>query len=173
MLTLDCSSTVHLAICVYGSLSHVGGFSGSVESLDWVPRKYLGFILISSWYGEWNRVIPPFKCQSCIYQGLWFNIKMPSYQYRKSHCGDEMVVRLSYLHNGVSYTGKMTSLYWIRTLNSAITVPADVLKPDGARPPAVTVLTTKMCFQPCFFRYHDFRSPLIHQMTSFKIVNGI
>ena len=44
--------------------------------------------------------------------GPWFNIKMTSYQYRKSHCGDKAVVRSSYLHNGVSYTGKMTSLYW-------------------------------------------------------------
>ena len=45
--------------------------------------------------------------------GPWFNIKMPSYQYRKSHCGDKTVVRSSYLHNGISYTGKMSSLYWI------------------------------------------------------------
>ena len=45
--------------------------------------------------------------------GLWFNIKMLSYQYRKSHCGDKTVVRSSYLHNGISYTGKMSSLYWI------------------------------------------------------------
>ena len=36
----------------------------------------------------------------------WFNIKMPSYQYRKSHCGDKTVRRPSYLHNGISYTGK-------------------------------------------------------------------
>ena len=43
-----------------------------------------------------------------------FNIKMSSYQYRKSHCGDKTVVRTSYLHNGVSYSGKMSSLYWIR-----------------------------------------------------------
>ena len=46
--------------------------------------------------------------------GPRFNIKMSSYQYRKSHCGDKTVVRSSYLHNGISYTGKMTSLYWIR-----------------------------------------------------------
>ena len=46
--------------------------------------------------------------------GPWFNIKMSSYQYRKSHCGDKTVVRSSYLHNGISYTGKMASLYWIR-----------------------------------------------------------
>ena len=41
---------------------------------------------------------------------------MSSYQYRKSHCGDKTVVRSFYLQNGISYTGKMTSLYWIRAL---------------------------------------------------------
>ena len=46
--------------------------------------------------------------------GGWFNIKMLSYQYRKSHCGDKTILRPSYLHNGISYTGKTTSLYWIR-----------------------------------------------------------
>ena len=45
--------------------------------------------------------------------GPWFNIKMSSYQYRKSHCGDKTVVRSSYLHNGISYTGKTTTFYWI------------------------------------------------------------
>ena len=48
--------------------------------------------------------------------GPRFNIKMWSYQYRKSHCGDKTVVRSSYLHNGISFTGKMTSLYWIGAL---------------------------------------------------------
>ena len=43
--------------------------------------------------------------------GPWFNIKT-SYKYRKSHCRDKTVVRSSYLHNGISHTGKM-SLYWI------------------------------------------------------------
>ena len=54
-------------------------------------------------------------CQQMSNQltGPWFNIKMSSYQYRKSHCGDKTVVRSSYLHNGISYTGKMSSLYWI------------------------------------------------------------
>ena len=46
--------------------------------------------------------------------GPQFNIKMTSYQYRKSHCGDNTILRPSYLHNGISYSGKMTSLYWIR-----------------------------------------------------------
>ena len=50
----------------------------------------------------------------CILPGPWFNIKMSSYQYRKSHCGDKTILRPSYLHNGISYTSKMSSLYWIR-----------------------------------------------------------
>ena len=51
--------------------------------------------------------------------GPWFNIKISSYQYRKSHCGDKTVVRSSYIHNGVSYTGKTTSLYWIRAQDTS------------------------------------------------------
>ena len=50
-----------------------------------------------------------------------FNIKMSSYQYRESHCGDKTVVRSSYLHNGISNTGKMTYLYWISPLVPCIT----------------------------------------------------
>ena len=50
--------------------------------------------------------------------GPRFNIKMYSYQYRKSHCGDKTVVKSSYLHNGISYTGKMSSLYWISPQDS-------------------------------------------------------
>ena len=37
---------------------------------------------------------------------------------RKSHYGDKRVIRLCYLHNGDSHTGKMASLYWISPLNS-------------------------------------------------------
>ena len=45
--------------------------------------------------------------------GPWFNIKMSSYQCRKSHGGDKAVGRSSYLHNGISYTVKTVYLYWI------------------------------------------------------------
>ena len=48
--------------------------------------------------------------------GPWFNIKTSSHQYRNSHCGDKTVIRSSYLHNGISYTDKMASLYWIAPL---------------------------------------------------------
>ena len=40
-----------------------------------------------------------------------FNIKVLPYQYRNSHCGDKTILRPSYLHNGISYTGKTAALY--------------------------------------------------------------
>ena len=58
-----------------------------------------------------------------MFPGGWFNIKMSSYQYRKSHCGDKTILRPSYLHSGISYTGKMTSLYWVRALVPVVCSP--------------------------------------------------
>ena len=56
--------------------------------------------------------------------GPWFNIKI-SYQYRISHCGDKTILWPSYLHNGISCTGKMTSLHYtdviMTTMASQIT----------------------------------------------------
>ena len=43
----------------------------------------------------------------------------------KSHCGDKTILRPSYLHNGISYTGKMTSLYWIAALVPSMTYEID------------------------------------------------
>ena len=61
--------------------------------------------------------MPPFWiCERGWSPGGWINIKMPSYQSRKYHCGDKTILRPSYLHNGISYTGKTTSLYWIGAL---------------------------------------------------------
>ena len=51
---------------------------------------------------------------------------MLSYQYRKFHCRDKTILWLSYLHNGISYTGKTASLYWIATLKTI----AHWLKPN-------------------------------------------
>ena len=63
---------------------------------------------------SWPQCVKPNRWQMSLSQkksipGPWFNIKMPSYQYRKSHCGDKTILRSSYLHNGISYTGKMAS----------------------------------------------------------------
>ena len=81
-------------------------------------------IHIGSTWGQWS-LLSGYICttkrskawtKKKANSGPWFNIKTSSYQYRKSHCGDKTVVRSSYLHTGISYTGKMTSLYWIRAL---------------------------------------------------------
>ena len=42
---------------------------------------------------------------------------MSYYLYRKSNCGDKTATRSSHLHNGKTYTGETTSLYWIRALS--------------------------------------------------------
>ena len=57
--------------------------------------KLLMHICIT-WLQQVNRLRP----------GPWFNIKMSSYRYRKSHCGDKTVIRSSYLYNVISYTTK-------------------------------------------------------------------
>ena len=46
----------------------------------------------------------------------WFKIKVSFYQYRKFNCGGKTMLQLPNLHNVISCTGKMTSLYWIRAL---------------------------------------------------------
>ena len=70
--------------------------------------------------------------------GPRFNKKMSYYQYWKSHCGDKTVVRSSYLHNGISYTGKIMSLYQIRARNNVII--ADNLVTPGAETSETMVL---------------------------------
>ena len=67
-------------------------------------------------------LVTPFdeEILSDIGSGPWFNKKISSYQYRKYYCGDKTILRPSYLHNGISYTGKTTSLYWVRALVTTI-----------------------------------------------------
>ena len=56
---------------------------------------------------------------------------MPSYQYRKSHCGDKTVVRSSYLYNGISYTGKITVLSYFKSGPSAHKVTLEDIGKSG------------------------------------------
>ena len=46
--------------------------------------------------------------------------KMLSYLYRKFQCGHKTIIRSSFLHCGISFTGKMASLYWIRPLGNLV-----------------------------------------------------
>ena len=64
----------------------------------------------------WQDIFWFYKLSPCYRAGPRFNIKTTSYQYRKSHYGDKTILRPSYHHNGISYTGKTTSLYWIGAL---------------------------------------------------------
>ena len=48
-------------------------------------------------YGNWRVRHPLIASHRCIEPGGWFYIKMPSYQYRKSHCWDKTILRPSYL----------------------------------------------------------------------------
>ena len=48
------------------------------------------------------------------YQGGSFNLTIPSYQFRDSHCKDKMVWQLSHLNNGNPDTRK-DILYWDET----------------------------------------------------------
>ena len=47
------------------------------------------------------------------FPGPWISIKMSSYPYRECHSKDHLVVTSSYIQNGISYTYKVVSLYWI------------------------------------------------------------
>ena len=67
--------------------------------------------IVNSFQLSWSQGL-----RSCERTGPQLNIKMISYQYRKSHCGDKTSLRPSYLHNGISYTGRTMSLYWTRAL---------------------------------------------------------
>ena len=69
--------------------------------------------LVNQWFRQTRSTVWLLMSWLLASPGARFNIKMPSDQYRKSHCGDKTVVRSSYLHSGISYTGKMVSLYWI------------------------------------------------------------
>ena len=83
--------------------------TGKPYTPDWLSRSGTAM-------RTWNLSITntPTDC------GDWFNIKMLSYQCRKSHCGDKTIIRLSYLHKGITYMGKMASWYWIRLHTSQL-----------------------------------------------------
>ena len=91
-------------------------------SSNWEFQNWKYGIFTMSRY-HWPFAVLLHKSIVPLWPGPWFNTKMSSYQYRKSHCGDKTVVRSSYLHNGISYTGKRTSLYWI---SAQVTLYGDI-----------------------------------------------
>ena len=104
-LKRDCVTGSLLALTKYGYTYFAVSFRLSTGTGNWVTSNQ-----------KETSLRPPVR------PSPWFNIKMASYQYRNSNCGDMTIVRSSYLHNGVSYTGKMTTLYWIRAQDSNLCV---------------------------------------------------
>ena len=103
----------HCHVCSIKIVTHYYISMSNALEILW---RYHDYVLTRTHFvHQW-----PFVWES----GPWFNIKMTSYQYRKSHCVDKTVVRSSYLHNGISYTGKMSSLYWIGALSFTSGFPA-------------------------------------------------
>ena len=84
------------------------------------------YILYPGWWLP-KRADDPSEAEAS--PGPWFNIKMSSYQYRKSHCRDKRVVISSYLQNGISYTGKMLFLNWIRDEVPCVNWPSAAVRP--------------------------------------------
>ena len=115
----------NLLVCICFNYCHAEFILGNMEI-------YLNFLSIFTigWYGTWKsspswKSILHSQCHGSWWRKVpvgWFNIKMSSYQYRKSHCGDKTILRPSYLHNWISYTGKTTSLYKSGPRASAVMV---------------------------------------------------
>ena len=93
-------------------------YSATFQATGWLSSVHVLFFLAQPgpWCHDLEKLSTLLASLCGKSSGPWFNIKMSSYQYRKSHCGDKTVVRSSYLHNVISYTGKMTSLYWFGPL---------------------------------------------------------
>ena len=109
------------------SLSQVSATYLKMEHPMWMPDLQMRCSDLTIWQG--TRMIALTMAPRVTYPipGPWFNIKIPSNQYRKSHCGDKTVLRSSYLHNGISYAGKTASLYWIGALISFVLTYYNVL----------------------------------------------
>ena len=109
--------------------------------------------------------------------GSWFNIKMSSYQYGKSHCGDKTVVRSSYLHNGISYTGEMASLYWFSPLvldvyrnpDLIISAVGDVLAANNVRTSQWKTHKIRHAFFQVSMAVNDLKLYFVERTTQFRI----
>ena len=66
--------------------------------------------------GGWAKFTPKEDMDSHMQTLIIKALALIQYKNRKSNFGDKSVIRSSYFHNGISYTGKNTSMYWIRAL---------------------------------------------------------
>ena len=125
---IESGSRAKVCLCLQFSVSTccvvIEQMSPKKKDILWRYRTFLmcyRIIFFKMWSFAVVRFLCFFMCDCamcCMIPGLGPDsiIKMTPYQYRKSHCGDKTISRSSYLHNGISYTGNRTSLYWIGAL---------------------------------------------------------
>ena len=114
-------------------------------------------------------VWPPYTIQAKKEPGSRFNIKMSSYRYRKSHCGDKTIVRSSYLHNGISYTDKTVSSYWMRALGPLVNI---TLMPHVLCPKPTAIERSCLLHQDCGINYQKISrvtNPLKFSITTSRL----
>ena len=118
LATLSGNSMPNHRYCLYGiGSSPRGGRQLSISTIirtNHPGGHYANFYPHSLFYIEHMQLMGGYGVP-----GGWNNIKMSSSQYRKYHYGDKTILRPSYLHNGIPYTGKMISLYSIGALEMA------------------------------------------------------
>ena len=85
-----------------------------------------------------------FQVNDSRWPGSWFNMKVSSHHYRKSYCGNETAIRLSYFHNGISYADEMSSLYRIRALGWC-TVCFVTLNSSQIKSKSLTLIWGNLC----------------------------
>ena len=101
--------------------------------------------------------------------GSWFNKKCPLTSKGNPHFGDKTVLRPSYLHNEISFTGKTSSLYSIRAqvcYSLHITDPGD---PSSQVTDSITSITYVILYTtsrhcPVPWQYITGIMPLIHNL---------
>ena len=79
-------------------------FGNQALPTDLLPSRPLGIYFSQNTFYKRNAIANIVSKMTAFFSryhsGPWFNIKMSSYQYRKSHCGDKTILWPSYLHNG-------------------------------------------------------------------------
>ena len=95
---------------------------------------------------------PPVKCSKLGADSIQ--------RWHLTSIGNPIVeIRRSYLHNGISYTGKMTSLFWIRALVSLVVFTRDSSNKTLSG-------NTESCLETCESRSKYIKIWLWHQTFS-------
>ena len=84
-----------ISLTVYQLIGFIAEMPVSVlDHLDGAchPGDHIGTTVLALWL-SWK--CDYISLEYRVTPGPWFNIKMTSYQYRKSHCGDKTILRPS------------------------------------------------------------------------------